>query len=391
MSRRLALLLLIGAAPPAAELPEIGSVTLEADAEARWVPFTLTGSNQIQFAMSLDGRRVTAILDTGVSHSVLARASAAFDPARVRGGGQASAIGGTVAVGWQTTGKISLGGLVRQGGEVAVVDLPARATGGGAAVDMLIGRDLTGGHALDIDYARRRFRLIPSGRLPFAGGSAPLLVSARRQVYESAVTLGERRLSPMIVDTGDGAALTVTEAGWRASGVASPTTSALSYGVAGPVTTGLAVAPAATVGDTVSGAVEVRIEAADGFSHAVGAAGRIGSGFLQDYRVLLDPGAGRMVLSRRAGNVVAPARSTSGLLLSAASDRLRVVHVMRGGPAATAGWRAGEDICAVDGRAIGHDDPARPVAAWTTGAPGTTVTLTTCGGETRRLVLRQFY
>ena len=390
MFRRLALLpLLIGAAPPTAGLPVPGAVALSADAEARWVPFTLTGANQIRFAMSVDGRPVTAILDTGVSHSVLARGSAAFDPARVRGGGQAAAIGGAVAIGWQAIDSLSLGGLLRRGGEVAVAALPAQATGDG--VDLLVGRDLTGGYALDIDYAARRFRLIASGRLPFAGGTAPLVVSGTRQVYESAVTLGGQRLSPMIVDTGDGAALTVTEAGWRASGVVARTTSAIAYGAAGPVTTGLAVAPAATVGDTVSGAVEVRIEPAGAFSHMVGVAGRIGSGFLQDYRVLLDPGAGRMVLSRRAGTLPAPARSTSGLLLAAGSDRLRVLHVMRGGPAAAAGWQAGDAICAIDGQAIGADGAARPAVAWTTGAPGTVVALTTCGGETRRLTLTRFY
>lgn len=376
--------LLIGAAPPA----PIGTAVLNADAEARWVPFTLTGAGQIRFNMTLDGQPVTAILDTGVSHTVLARGSAAFDPARARGGrpgtsNMAAAIGGAVAIGWQRTEGVALGGLHRRGGEVAVAALPAHATGGG--VDLLVGRDLTAAHALDIDYPARRFRLLPSGRLPFAGGSAPLVVSGARRVYESAVTLGGRRLSPMIVDTGDGAQLTVTEAGWRASGVAAPTTSALSYGVAGPVTTGLAIAPAAALGETAPRAVEVRIEPAAGFSHAVGVAGRIGGGFLQSYRVLLDPGAGRMVLSRRAGDAPAPPRSTSGLLLAAAPDRLRVLHVMRGGPAAAAGWRAGEEICAVDGR------PASGTAGWTTGVPGTAVTLSTCAGETRRLVLRAFY
>ena len=43
-----------------------------------------------------------------------------------------------------------------------------------------------------------------------------------------------------------------------------------------------------------------------------------GSGFLQDYRVLLDPGAGRMVLAPGPGAGRLPLRSTSGLLLGVA-------------------------------------------------------------------------
>lgn len=393
MLRLLLILLLIGAAPPPwAGEPAAGAAMLVPDAEARWVPFTLTPGNQIRFEMELDGRPVSAILDTGVSYSVLGRGSAAFDAARVRSGGSAAAIGGSVAIGWMATRRLALGGLVRTGGEVAVADLPALATGGAAPIDMLVGRDLTGGHALDIDYGARRFRLLASGRLPFRGQSAPLTISAERRVYESAVTLGARRLSPMIVDTGDGAALTVTQAGWRASGVAAATTSAVAYGLGGLVTNDLAVVPAATLGQVTADAVEVRIEGAAGFSQAVGVAGRIGSGFLQNYRVLLDPGAGRMVLSRRDDAVAAPARSTSGLLVVPARDRLRVVHVMRGSPAASTGWTAGEQICAVDGKAVGPGYAASPIAAWSAGQPGRTVSLTPCGGgAARRLTLSRFY
>src|SRR3569623_167366 len=48
------------------------------------------------------------------------------------------------------------------------------------------------------------------------------------------------------------------------------------------------------------------------------------------FRLLLDPGAGQMVLApgRLAG--AQPPRSTSGLLLRRDGDRLNVVHVMRG-------------------------------------------------------------
>ncbi|HEU0065879.1 MAG TPA: PDZ domain-containing protein [Sphingomonas sp.] len=383
-------------APPAPTVPlaDAGVVRLAADAESRWVPFDLTPGNQVRFTLMLEGRPLTAVLDTGVSVSVLARGSAAVDAARLRPGGRATAIGGDVTVGWMPTRTLTLGGLTRTGGGVAVTALPAAATGSGSAgVDMLIGADLLGGHALDIDYPARRFRLIASGRLPFTGSVAPLGLLRRWRVYASELALGGQMLRPMVVDTGDGSAVTVTKAGWAGAGLARlATTSSLAQGLAGPMVTDLAIVPSLSVGALAARSVEVRSEVEGSFSQAIGAAGRIGTGFLQRYRVLLDPRAGRMVFSPGPKTDAPPLRSTSGLLLGLERDRLTVLHVMKNGPAAAAGgWQAGDTICAVDGVAVSPAYAASADARWSAGAPGRVVTLALCDGRTRTLTLAHFY
>lgn len=384
--------LTLGAAANPPEARDPGVVRLSPDAEARWVPFDLTPGNQIRFAMRLDGRDVTAILDTGVSFTLLGRSSPAVNAAAIRPGGDATAIGGSVPLGWMPTHELTLGGLTRTGGGVAVAALPAIATGSATAVDLLVGRDLLAGHALDIDYAARRFRLIPSGRLPFRGPTAPLIVSPDRHVYESAIRLGTRTLAPMVVDTGDGSSITVTAPGWRvAKPAVARVTSAIAFGLGGSVVSGLAVVPEIALGDLVARQAEVRIEPAGGFSERIGTAGRIGSGFLQHYRVLLDPNAKRMVLQPGSGADAPPLRSTSGLLLGVEKDRLKVLHVMAGGPAAASGWRDGDLICKIDGAPIPADYATAPVARWAIGAPGRVVTLTLCDGTSRALTLRSFY
>jgi hypothetical protein len=369
-----------------------GVYHLATDAEARWVPFDLTPGNQIRFTMQLDGRDVTAILDTGVSYTLLAKASPAVDAGKLVAGGSATAIGGSVALGWMPTRTVALGGLARTGGGVTVADLPAIATGSAAAVDLLVGADLLAGYALDIDYAAKRFRLLRSGRLPFKGESAPLRVSAERSIYESAITLGDRRLAPIVVDTGDGSSITVTSAGWQAANLKTlRTTSAIAFGLAGPAISGLAIVPDLRVGAMTARFVEVRIEPKDGFSQAIGTAGRLGSGFLQNYRVLLDPGARRMVLSRGPKADTPPPRSTSGLLVGVEKDRLKVLHVMRGGPAESSGWKDGDTICTIDGTPVPADYPTSPLAAWSAGAPGRVVALGLCDGTIRNLTLAHFY
>ncbi|MET0179495.1 MAG: hypothetical protein ABW194_03300, partial [Novosphingobium sp.] len=310
--------------------------------------------------------------------------------------GQATAIGGggngAVAVGWLATRRLAIGGLTRTGGGVTVADLPALATGSAQAVDMLIGRDVTGGQALDIDYANHRFRLLPSGRLPFVGAIAPLSISPGRRVYESSATIATRRLAPMIVDTGDGSALTLSAASARTAGIARlPTTTTISFGLAGETVSTLAILPAVSLGQQVVRNVEARVEPAGGFSETIGVAGRIGSGLLQNYRVLLDPGAGRMVLKPGPEANAPPLRSTSGLLVGLERDRLKVLHVMRGGPAAAAGWQPGETICRINDQPVTVDYPTSALAKWAIGAPGTAVRLGLCDGTVRTLTLRQFY
>ncbi len=384
-------LLLLAAALPAAG-PSDGVATLAVDTEATWVPFDLTPGNQIRFAMTLDGKPIVAVLDTGVSYSVLAADSAATDRARVTKGGTATAIGGTVGIGWMQTTELTIGGLTRRGGRVAVAPLPAVATGSADAVDMLVGRDVTGAQAIDIDYAARRFRLLPSGRMPFVGKVAPLSISARRRIYESAIALGGRRLAPIVVDTGDGAAVTLSAASWRATAPhPGATTTTISFGLAGSTTSTLTIVPTLTIGDLKTGPTELRVENAGGFSDGIGVAGRIGSGFLQRYRVLLDPAAGRMVLQPGPDADRPPLRSTSGLLVRVEPDRLDVLHVMRGSPAADTGWKAGERICAIDGVAITASYTGTPLAAWSIGTPGRIVALRLCDGTARTLILRLFY
>ena len=196
----------------------------------------------------------------------------------------------------------------------------------------------------------------------------------------------------MIVDTGDGATIAVSTEAWKSLGTERPeTTTTVSYSVAGAVQSDLAVLPEIAVGESTLRQAETLIEPGGGFSSRMGASGRIGIGFLQRFRVLLDPRAGRMVMAATADTDRPPLRSTSGLLLSTASDRLRVLHVMRGGPAAAGGWQAGDEICSVDGTAISAAYATDPIALWQVAAPGRVVRLGLCGGGVRALTLKSFY
>ncbi len=373
---------------------DLAEPLLARDAEARWVPFDLTPGNQIRFAMDVGGSRAMAILDTGVSTSVASRLFATrvglkLEPPR---GERAEAIGGAVPLGWTRVDRLAMGGLTQARARLAVVDLSAVATGSTAPVDLLIGSDLLACCAIDIDYAARRFRLLPSGRMPFSGPRAPLVRLPRSGVFSTAATIAGRQVRPLIVDTGDGAALTLSRTGWtglRARPAA--ITSAVAFGLGGAIETDMAVLPAVRFGTLGPVAIETRIEPKGGFSDQTGTAGRLGNGLFQRYRVLMDARAGHMILSPTPLAKEAPLRSTSGLLVGYDNGRLSVLHVMRGSPAAAAGWKAREQICTVDGTPVPPPTGGSVDTGWSAGAPGRVVRFGMCDGTERRLTLKNFY
>lgn len=365
-----------------AEEPKDG-IALAPDSEARWIAFDLTPSNQIRFEAVLNGRPVRAVLDTGLTNTLATQDFAARARLAIGRSQRALAIGGGVEVAWAPGGTLVMGGLTRRGGRIAVPDAPGQDRFG---ADLLIGSDVLSCCALDIDYAARRFRILPTGRLPFTGHTAPLALQRGSEVPVTELRLGGARLRPMIVDTGDGAAVTLSQAAWLSAKFRGATlTTTLGWGIGGALISEAAVIGGFTLGGNVLPETEVRIEGEGGYSATAGAAGRIGTGLLLRYRVLLDPRAGRMVLQP----VPAPPpvlRSTSGLLLGAEGDHLRVLHVMRGSPAAEGGWREGDAICTADGAPVA----GRPIE-WSAGVPGRVVALMLCDGTERTLTLRKFY
>ncbi|WHU01089.1 aspartyl protease family protein [Sphingomonas sp. NIBR02145] len=376
--------LALAASPVSApgEEPRDG-ITLAPDSEARWIAFDLTPSNQIRFEAVLNGRPVRAILDTGLTNTLATRDFATRARLALGRSQRALAIGGGVEVAWAPGGTLVMGGLTRRGGRIAVPDAPGQDRFG---ADLLIGSDILSCCALDIDYAARRFRILPTGRMPFTGQTASLALQRGSEVPVTEIRLGGARLRPMIVDTGDGAAITLSRPAWASANYRGATlTTTLGWGIGGALVSETAVIPGFILGGNILSETEVRIEGEGGYSASAGAAGRIGTGLLLRYRVLLDPRAGRMVL--QPGLAPPPVlRSTSGLLLGAEGTHLRVLHVMRGSPAAETGWQEGDKICAADGAPVA----GRPIE-WSAGVPGRVVALELCDGTARRLTLRKFY
>ena len=366
------------------------AMTLSSDSEGHWVPFALTPGNQIRFAMTINGTTANALLDTGVSHSMVSTGFAHAAQLKPASTGKAVVIGGTVDLAWSTARSMRLGGLQMDGAQLGVIALP-RSAGGGASIDALIGGDILSCCALDIDYDAGRFRLLPSGRMPFAGVRAPLTLAKGSPVYVSELSLGAKAIRPMLVDTGDGSMVTVTRDAWDAAhSPNSGVTSTVAYGLGGEVGSDLAVVRNVRLAALNADDVEVRIEDRGNFSAQTGLMGRIGTGFLQRYRVLLDPRAGQMIFAASTRATAPTLRSTSGLLVAREPGKFRVLHVMRGSPAARSGWANDELICSIEGKVV-RDGGDGANTGWFAADPGRTIRIGMCDGTARQLTLKRFY
>ena len=93
--------------------------------------------------------------------------------------------------------------------------------------------------------------------------------------------------------------------------------------------------------------------------------------------------------SRRGGDTFTKDRS--GMTLQARDGRLLVLYVADGSPAAAAGWRAGDEIVAINGEAVAALLLPVPSPAGALGRPAEKVVLTKADGSTATIVLADYY
>jgi hypothetical protein len=121
-------------------------------------------------------------------------------------------------------------------------------------------------------------------------------------------------------------------------------------------------------------------------------AANIGVDLLSRFRMITDyPRDRLLLLPYRDAASREFRRNRSGLRSLPRGDRLVVRHVSRGSPAEAAGWRAGEEIVAVNGWRIGSPDFTDERSYWGSGPAGTIVRLTMADGAQRTLTLADYY
>ncbi|AOH85614.1 hypothetical protein AWL63_18405 [Sphingomonas panacis] len=388
----LAIALILSANPAATQPADVDFRPVDAAGHGPWTPFAAQAGGAPAVTAAINGRQVSAILDTGAGFSIAS-------PQTVRALGLSSQ--GTVTVDtvagpveMTTVGPVTieLGNYRVERKAILAQPAPATAQRAVAVSDLVIGRDVLTCCALEIDHDRNRFRFAAAIEAqPRQTRHALQFTPGRADMVLHAGISGNPRLK-LIVDLGFDGELMLASHGWQSfPSRRLKITDTLVGGLGGPVLKKLAILPELDLGGRRIRNVETYLEDTNGYADARGVDGIIGARLLARFNPAFDVRHGILALTDRRGAPVPRVKSTSGVVVLPEGDRLHVLHIMQGSPAARSPLKPGDLICRVNGRPIPEDYYKSDLRKWSIDTPGKTVSLDLCDGRYATLVLRDFY
>lgn len=261
-----------------------------------WLPFATPREPLPTFGVTVNGREVKALLDSGAQYSVIDRALAdelalpsTFAPIVAVG------VGGQPQMGRGATAEVTVGGLSFSGLKTGVLELGPIAWSKGLGTPLILGQDVLRQVVADIDFPKRRVMLASADahELPERATAAP--VFSRGRALAAQVFVGALEVEA-VIDTGASVVLAlsreVAEQAGLLEGQTPRTGSSVVLGgaMAGEIIRAEAVAFAGSVFTDVD-VMLYQGGKLPGFPKAL-----IGVGALRRFRTILDHAAGEMHL-----------------------------------------------------------------------------------------------
>jgi predicted aspartyl protease len=356
-----------------------------------WTPL-LGDPDAVIVAGTLLGERVRVLIDTGAAATIVDRPLAQRLGLKTEGIRSVRGDIGSVTLDAGGDLTIQVGGAKVTARRFMVTDLSPIFGAAGGAPNLIMGADALRDVVLEIDFPARRLALWP--RLSFApppGTERFTVTKSVRGQLAISIALERHAAVAAALDLGSSNPLTVSPGLAEAQGLLQgrQVSSAATGGVDGISISRTVSVATLQVGQSLLKDIPCEVLAK---TDATLVPAKLGLPVLERYLFALDVTGSMLWLQPAQRQLGAPfRRDLSGLGLAIEADRLRVVHVAKGGPAALAGWRDGETIAAVNGMAIGPDYVAGGLAQWRYGPVGTKVVLSMGDGSKRTIVLQRYY
>jgi predicted aspartyl protease len=361
-----------------------------------WTPFVLHREGQIFLPAQVNGVAAEAFLDSGVSRLVLGRAFAERAGLKLSGSLKGHGVTGSTEGAWAKGPlEVRVGSLVLTREEAAVFDTAELSVASARSMDLFLGREVFDALLVDIDFPSRQIAFHDPRSFSPPRGAVAVPLRPSGQLRSVPVSIEDRPPVPATFDLGNNVALKISPkwAGEQKLLDGKRTTTASSVGINGGSRNTELVLSTLEIGGFALKDVPVAVT--DSWANdakGIATPTNIGLPVFSRFRIVTDYGRDRLWLIPSAAAMQTPFRKNrSGLRSTFAGDRLRVLHVSRGGPAERLGWKEGEEIVAVDGVRIdaGYVNHAR--SFWGSGPAGTTVRLTMADGSVRQLTLEDYF
>ncbi len=356
-----------------------------------WTPL-LPDPDAVQVAGVLHGEQIRVLIDTGSAETMVDSKLAQRLGLRPTDNRSVGGDIGSVTLGSGDELHVEITGAVLTANRYLLSDFTPIFGADGGAPNLILGVDALKDVVLEIDFPGRRLALPPRDSFspPVGAERLPVARSARGQLAIG-IVLEQHDPVAAALDLGSSNPLTVSPALAAAQGLLQGrrVSSAATGGIDGISISRTVSVATLRVGQSLMQDVPCEVLAK---TDPTIVPAKLGLPILERYLFALDVTGAKLWLQHAPALLAAPfRRDLSGMGLAVEADRLRVVHVAQGGPAALAGWHEGDSIVAVNGAPVGPDYVTGQLWQWRYGPAGARVLLSMSNGTKRALVLRRYY
>ncbi|WP_447954071.1 aspartyl protease family protein [Sphingopyxis chilensis] len=347
-------------------------------------------TSHVRLPVAVNGLAAMGILDTGCSTSVVSRSFAEHHGLVRQASFRSIGVCGEIAGEFIEDLVLKLMDrcfILR----AAMVDLSCLASAARAPVDIVIGQDILRQTAVDVDFPSGKIKFLDAEELKALEeslGQAQQLIASPDHFLAVPLSLEQRPAILGVIDLGSNIPLYVSPTHAADIDLLADKTVATSAsaGAEGIELSWLATLSSIELAGAVLNHVPVQVPGR-WMPHCEAI---LGLPVLRRFRMVLDVARLRIWLKPCPSTLAPFRKDRSGLGVVPAGDRLRVIHVSAGSPAAQAGLSPADEIIRINGHAIdkaylqsGVREGRKPA--------GTVLRLLLANGQEKKIILNDYY
>lgn len=380
-------------APPAARQVARFAPGVQATAP---LPFEFFLGSRIYIPATVAGQATHVLLDSGAETTVLDSRFAEAAGIRVSGVVTAVGTGGRQEAQLASGVTIRIGEVELKDLTVALVDLSSIEQAIGRPIPVILGKEVLNALTVDLDFQGRTIAFEDPARFRPAAGAVEVPVTSANGIRSVPVSIEGGPPVQVDFDLGNGSAFLAYSAWWKPAGALAdgrPVSKTLSGAIGGIKPRDIASLRAVTFAGVTFRDVPTVFFDDDGQSaESNRTLGNIGMPILSRFRLTTDYARNRLFLTPLPDAATRPfPKDRSGVLARPARDgKAEILMIAPGSPAEAAGLKAGEILTAVNGLALTGDN-ASAIQGLRALPAGSSVSFTLSTGETRKLVLKDYF